>query len=362
MPVEPAPPHAFSAEGPAIVWSASRRLTGRGRRCLAMVFRTSSQPRKASIGFIYVLALLIPLVGCASGGSSLATPWSGAAATTTFESPLLGAPTGRLLYQSDVDGDFDIYVMAADGTSVRQLTNSPGDDLEGAWSSDGRRIAFTSNRDGNYEIYVMEADGSGQRRLTTDPAVDWGPTWSPDSTEITFASDRSGEMALFVMTVEGGGQRPLGPGGHVAGWAPAWSPTRPETVFVSNRDGDSELWVLDLECGTVRQLTFNDRQDERPAWSPQGDQIVYMGARENTLLFDPDEIYIISRLGGEPRALTDNLVGDITPTWSPDGRWIAFSSSRAGGWNIYVQDVSGSGAILQVTSGAASNREPCWGP
>jgi TolB protein len=112
----------------------------------------------------------------------------------------------------------------------------------------------------------------------------------------------------------------------------------------------------------VTQLTFNDRPDERPSWSPDGNQIVYMGAKENTTLFDPDEIYIIPREGGDPRQVTDNLVGDITPTWSPDGYWIAFSSSRDAGWSLYVMPISEAGHVLRLTNNSAWNRSPCWGP
>ncbi|MFW6116209.1 MAG: TolB family protein, partial [bacterium] len=71
--------------------------------------------------------------------------------------------------------------------------------MEAAWSPSGEQIAFSSDRDGNYEIYVMNADGSDQRRLTSSPGTDWGATWSPDGARIAFASDRNGEMELFVM-------------------------------------------------------------------------------------------------------------------------------------------------------------------
>jgi Tol biopolymer transport system component len=68
--------------------------------------------------------------------------------------------------------------------SGRDLTagGQPGDSASDgvpAWSPDGTRIAFESERDGNLEIYVMNADGSGVTRLTNDPASDSTPAWSP---------------------------------------------------------------------------------------------------------------------------------------------------------------------------------------
>ena len=54
----------------------------------------------------------------------------------------------------------------------------PGHDSDPAWAP-GRKIAFTTKRDGNFEIYVMNADGSGQRNVTHNPAVDRFPIWSP---------------------------------------------------------------------------------------------------------------------------------------------------------------------------------------
>jgi WD40-like Beta Propeller Repeat len=92
------------------------------------------------------------------------------------------------------------------------------------WSPDGRRIAFTSRRDGNWEVYVVNADGSGQRRLTRNAAGDFAPTWSPDGRKIVFERRRDVNPmggGLYVVNADGSGQRRLTRDGQDA---PAWSP------------------------------------------------------------------------------------------------------------------------------------------
>ncbi len=89
------------------------------------------------------------------------------------------SPDGRkIAFVSDRDGTYDVYVMNADGSGQLALAartvggrgayvgEVAAPDDAPAWSSDGRKIAFVSDRDGSYEVYVMNADGSGQRRLT----------------------------------------------------------------------------------------------------------------------------------------------------------------------------------------------------
>jgi Tol biopolymer transport system component len=85
----------------------------------------------------------------------------------------------KIAFVSGRDGNYEIYIMNADGSEQKRLTNNPASDMKSSWSPDGKKIAFHSDRDGNYEIYVMNADGSEQKRLTDNPADDMNPSWSP---------------------------------------------------------------------------------------------------------------------------------------------------------------------------------------
>jgi Tol biopolymer transport system component len=102
------------------------------------------------------------------------------------------SPKGdRIAFTSDRDGNYEIYTIAPDGTGLRRLTNSPGNDAHNAWSPDGEWIAFTSARGGfkdesplhpynpqSYgDLYVMRADGTDVRKLTDDQFEDGTPTW-----------------------------------------------------------------------------------------------------------------------------------------------------------------------------------------
>ena len=73
-----------------------------------------------------------------------------------------------------------ISVVDADGGDLRNLTHEPvSGDCCPSWSPDGSQIAFEGRRDGNRDIYIMNADGSSQTNLTNNPAMDYGPDWQP---------------------------------------------------------------------------------------------------------------------------------------------------------------------------------------
>ena len=80
---------------------------------------------------------------------------------------------------SNREGNLEIYTLDLENDALTNLTQSPSNEGDPAWSPDGSKIVFTSDRDGNIEIYVMDADGANPRRLTNHPADDIHPHWQP---------------------------------------------------------------------------------------------------------------------------------------------------------------------------------------
>ena len=117
----------------------------------------------------------------------------------------------------------EIYVMASDGANVRRLTHTPGKgNWTPRWSPDGKKIIFCSNRgvesegsEDAYEIYVMDADGSNVRQLTTNERSATRPHWSPDGKKVVYHSARDGnpkdwkDHEIYVMDADGSNVRRL---------------------------------------------------------------------------------------------------------------------------------------------------------
>ena len=232
-----------------------------------------------------------------------------------------GGTQGKIAFGSDRDGNWEIYVMDADGSHQTNLTNNPGADRFPSWSTDGSKIAFESNRDGNWEVYVMDADGSHQINLTNNRADDRHPSWSPDGSKIAFSSDRDGvQHEIYAMDADGSNQTRL-TNNTIWDHFPSWLPPGSKIAFTSNRDFDHEVYVMDADGSNQINLSNN-------------------------------------------RALDPSLAGlddDNYPEWSLDGTEIAFASNRDGNWEIYVMDADGSHQI-NLTNNPADEWAPSWSP
>jgi Tol biopolymer transport system component len=140
------------------------------------------------------------------------------------------SPDGRrIAYLDGSSGAFELYVMNADGTAKHHLAQG-GDYL--SWSPDGKKIAFM--HDPNLrrsplakvspEIYVVNADGTGLKRLTNNRIWDQAPLWSPDGKLIAFFTVRNGDDEVYVMNADGSDQRSVSRNPARSDVLFAWSP------------------------------------------------------------------------------------------------------------------------------------------
>ena len=292
--------------------------------------------RIISDGKIHLAALAALLALFAAFGG--ATPFTQTAA-------LAQSPGGRIAFESDRDGNYNIYAMNADGSGVVRLTNNSDDDRYPSWSPDGRRIAFYSRRDGNSGIYAMNADGSGVVRLTRGSH----PSWSPDGRRIAF--DRGGE--IYAMNADGSGVVHLTDNSADDEY-PSWSPDGRRIAFVSDRDGNDEIYAMNADGSGVVRLTNNSAYDVDPSWSPDGRRIAFVSYRDGNA-----EIYAMNADGSGRTNLTNNSAYDVDPSWSPDGRRIAFATYGVS--SISAMNADGSG-VTRLTNNSAVDRSPSWAP
>jgi dipeptidyl aminopeptidase/acylaminoacyl peptidase len=298
-----------------------------------------------------------PLEAVGMGGAVFVEAASLPSTATPFPTYTPAPPSsaeGKIVFGSDRDGDWEIYVMDADGSNQLRLTSDSGSDRYPSWSPDGSQITFRSDRDGgDYEIFVMNADGSNQRNLTNNSDADSYPAWSPDGSAIAFGSDRDGDWEVYVMNANGSNVRRLTYDSALDS-RPAWSPDSAQIAFVAERDGDKEIYVMNADGSNQRRLTNNSGDDSWPVWSPDGAEIAFSSDRDGA-----NEVYIMSATGSNVRRLTRDGADYYKPTWSPDGAQIAFGSDRGGDFDIYVINVTGSN-VRQLTTDAASDRYPDW--
>ena len=280
------------------------------------------------------------------------------AATPRWDLSPAWSPDGtRIAFLSQIDVHVALYVVNADGSGLTELADAEQAFLSEfpsppAWAPDGSMIAFVGPGEPDdagprssptSDVWVVRADGSDLRQVTDLPGAVAGPIWSPDGTRLAFTHELFGDMgawstALYVVNPDGTGLTALtglelspgleqdatrpavpDPDATAVRSAPTWSPDGTSLAFVSNWG----LGVIGEDGGELAVHPVGDLYVSEPVWSPDGSQIAFSGVDIN----EEWDIYLINPDGSDLMQLagTDWFDGGIT--WSPDGSQLAFTAT-----------------------------------
>jgi len=333
------------------------------------------------------------------------------------ESPSWSPDGGALAYQSDQDGDWDIWVtQLGTGQAVNRTSDSPADELHPTWSPDGRWIAFFSDRDGG-GYFLMPAIGGAARQVAAWPPGEIYPTparWSPSGTELAYALGQRREPWIEILTLVGGQNRqlplPEAPRNNAVVDL-SWSPDGRTLAYrraISPQAATSELWVTNITTGESFRLTDGSHRDSSPTWSPDSRELFFVSDRGGTRDLWR---FLVGRSGlpeGPPQQVTTGM--ELTyAALATDGRRLAYStgrlvrnvfraplladhpatwaevtqltfdeadfesvdvsqhgqlllgSDRSGNWDIYLM-AAGGGDLRPLTTDPALDAGPCWSP
>ncbi len=178
----------------------------------------------------------------------------------------------RIVFTSTRDGDPELYSIGIDGSGLKRLTKTPGYDGGAFFSPDGKRIVYRANhpkgkdelakykaiideglvRPTRLELFVMNADGTKSRQVTNNGKANFGPFFHPDGKRIIFASNahdpQGRDFDLYMVGVDGKGLERITHNPSFDGF-PMFTKDGKHLVFASNRDaeheGDTNVFVAE---------------------------------------------------------------------------------------------------------------------
>jgi len=252
-------------------------------------------------------------------------------ASTREDSRGAWSPDGtQMAFNSDRNGEMNLYINSLADHSNRQVTRGPGGDFQPQWSPDGKRLVFFSSRAGNADIWLVDLATATLTQLTSDRALDINPFFSPDGASIAFQSDRSGRLEVWVMKSDGSEQRQLSKIG-VTGHFLRWSRDGANVVFRCPCGGKPQTYHVPLTAVDPVPLNSEIVGGSHMSFSPDYSLIMDVVGHK-TLWVSPVST-------GKPVKVYEFPDGESRidyPVWSPDGKWVLFDRFRPQGGDIWM--------------------------
>lgn len=307
-----------------------------------------------------------PVKSCVSPFPSLSPAFASTVVPTGFGE-------GVIAYTTLENGNWQIYIINADGTNVVRVTNNVKGGYEPTWSPDGAQIVFqyggfwiANIMTGKIIQIPIEAAGSP---LPNEYIVK--PSWSPNGQWIAFLNESGMQGDIYLIRPDGTNLTRLTHTDDISRDGNlVWSPDSTQMAFSINGDGKTEVFLLDTNSAIQGNPVFHRVTESQipvrnyvTSWSPDGSHIAFSSNRDGNM-----EIYSMDPDGGQVVRLTNNPASDTQPAWSPDGKQIAFTSDRSGAVEIYVMDIASDvdgvydSNVYQLTHNSEEDAGPVWKP
>lgn len=268
---------------------------------------------------------------------------------------------GRIAYVAKVDGDYELFVMRADGSRVRRLTHNRVDDLNPAWAPSGRRLVFERENVRGYgsDLFIFHLKSGEDRKWVGHNITHEGsPEWSPNGRWIAYSGNDGGDGSdVLARRVRGGEPRVvISQQENSSNVEPTWSPNGEKIALIESFE-DSFILLARFCCSQgYRSETVSpddNRWKTRLDWSPAGTCLLYSTWDEE------GDIWVQSAQGGTPEWIYSDSGEAEAGSWSPSGRRFVFSSDRRGSRDIYVARRNGTGRV-RLTDRGVHEQDPAW--
>jgi len=299
-----------------------------------------------------------------------------------------------------------LWVVNADGSRHRPITDPETDASQPRWSPSGDRVAYVASTDEGAEIYVRWMDTGQTARLTQMEHSPSGLSWAPDGERLAFTmfvkaetapfaelpsppegadwaerpdyitqtyyrSDgdgyaERGHTQIFTVSAAGGTPQQVTSGPYDHGGTPTWTPDGERLLFSANRHEDrrldplnTEIYAVDVSSGSVTALTNRQGPDGDVAISPDGSTIAYTGFDDREQGYQVTKLYVMNRDGTNARVLTDDFGHDVQdPTFTADGERIVFQYVDEGSTKIGSITLDGNRSVIAGQVGGTSIGRP----
>jgi Tol biopolymer transport system component len=324
--------------------------------------RAAAVRRGVSLLLLFRLWCLAVVGGLASAQVALAAgPILQVTADGTSSVRPAWSPDGtQIAFQTSQDNNYRIYIMAADGSGRRLVSQGAVDDRHPAWSPDGKMLAVDTGTELKREVALIDLASGARTTITSMDAFASFPAWSPDGNRLSFYIYQKGNLDIFTVNKDGKNlvkmTQTLASENKsqctFACHAATWSPDGSRLAYA---DGDqTKVYTMRSDDGTDQQKVSHDDPTGRshfPLYLSDG-RLAYVTEHINPGQSWTDMWAITPGSNQAPTALLQDVQVQGPFEFSPDGQQLLFSSPRNGNFDIYVAtlDDAGKAALKKLSS------------